>query len=100
MKTYSLDLREKILRACDQRFGPQRAMATMFGVSQSADYQALIAPLDVQRFTCIVASGVNLAMTRLYGRAPMGTRVIDSVPHHDGPNLTIVGAFCTVLKPS
>ena len=35
MKAYSVDLRAKILRACDQRFGCQRAIATLFGVSQS-----------------------------------------------------------------
>jgi transposase len=35
MKAYSLDLREKILRAYDQRLGSQRALATLFGVSQS-----------------------------------------------------------------
>ena len=35
MKAYSLALRQKILRACDQRRGSQRAIATLFGVSQS-----------------------------------------------------------------
>jgi transposase len=35
MKAYSLDLRQKILRAYDQRLGSQRALATLFGVSQS-----------------------------------------------------------------
>jgi transposase len=35
MKTYSLDLRQKILRACDQWLGSQRALATLFGVRQS-----------------------------------------------------------------
>jgi transposase len=35
MKAYSLDLRQKILRACDQRLGSQRAIATLSGVSQS-----------------------------------------------------------------
>lgn len=35
MKAYSLDLRDKILRACDQRFASQRAIATLFGVSLS-----------------------------------------------------------------
>jgi transposase len=53
----------------------------------------LIAPLDVQRFKFIDESGVNMAMTRLYGRAPRGTRVIDSVPYNDGPHLTMVGAL-------
>jgi transposase len=35
MKAYSLDLREKILRACDQHLGSQGAIAALFGVSQS-----------------------------------------------------------------
>jgi transposase len=35
MKPYSLDLRQKILRAYDQRFGSQRALAALFGVSQA-----------------------------------------------------------------
>jgi transposase len=35
MKVYSLDLRQKILRAYDQRLGSQRALAALFGVSQS-----------------------------------------------------------------
>jgi len=35
MKAYSFDLREKILRACDQRLGSQRAIAILFGVSPS-----------------------------------------------------------------
>lgn len=35
MKAYSLDLRQKILRAYDQQLGSQRTIATLFGVSQS-----------------------------------------------------------------
>jgi hypothetical protein len=35
MKHYSVDLRQKILRACDQRLGSQRAIATLVGVSLS-----------------------------------------------------------------
>jgi transposase len=35
MKAYSLDLRQKILRAYDQQLGSQRAIAALFGVSQS-----------------------------------------------------------------
>jgi transposase len=38
-------------------------------------------------------SGVNLAMTRLYGRAPRGVRVVGSVPQNYGPNVTILGAL-------
>ena len=35
MKAYSLDLRQKILRASDQGLGSQRAVAAFFGVSLS-----------------------------------------------------------------
>jgi transposase len=35
MKAYSLDLRQKLLRACDQPFGSQRPIASLCGVSQS-----------------------------------------------------------------
>jgi transposase len=35
MKAYSFDLRETILRACEQRLGSQRAIAPLFGVSLS-----------------------------------------------------------------
>lgn len=38
---------------------------------------------------------MNLAMTRLYGRAPRGERVLDAVPRHDGPHVTILGALGT-----
>jgi transposase len=38
-------------------------------------------------------SGVNLAMTRVYGRAPSGARVIGSRPQHDGQNVTLLGAL-------
>jgi hypothetical protein len=36
---------------------------------------------------------VNLAMTRLYGRAPAGERVVGSVPQNYGPNVTVLGAL-------
>src|SRR5918992_3001257 len=35
MNAYSLDLRQKILRACDQRLGSQQAIAALYGVSPS-----------------------------------------------------------------
>jgi hypothetical protein len=35
MGTYSMDLRPKILRACERRLGSQRALADLFGVSLS-----------------------------------------------------------------
>jgi transposase len=38
-------------------------------------------------------SSVNLAMTRRFGRAPAGERVVGSVPQNYGPNVTMLGAL-------
>jgi transposase len=38
-------------------------------------------------------SGGNLAMTRSYGRAPTGERVMGSVPQNYGQNVTLLGAL-------
>jgi transposase len=35
MASYSIDLRQKILQACERRLGSQQAIATIFGVSLS-----------------------------------------------------------------
>jgi transposase len=56
-------------------------------------YQAEIAPLAPHRFKFLDASGVNLALTRLYGRAPRGERVMGAVPQNDGAKVTILAAL-------
>jgi transposase len=38
-------------------------------------------------------SGVNLALTRLYGRASAGERALGSVPQNYGSNVTLLGAL-------
>jgi transposase len=53
----------------------------------------LSAALDRRRVTCIDASGINIAMTRRYGRAPRGERALGSAPQHDGQHVTIRGAL-------
>jgi hypothetical protein len=42
---------------------------------------------------CVDESGVNLAMTRRYGRAPAGARVVSSVPQNYGPHVTMRGTL-------
>ena len=49
-----------------------------------ASSQEEVAALAPQRFTCLEASGVHLAMPRLDGRAPRGARVIGAVPQNEG----------------
>jgi DDE superfamily endonuclease len=51
------------------------------------------ATLDSRRLKCVDEAGVNLAMTRLYGRAPKGARVLGTVPQNDGDNITLLGAL-------
>lgn len=49
--------------------------------------------LDGTRLKFVDESGVNLAFTRLYGRAPRGERAVGSVPMNYGSNVTILGAL-------
>jgi len=56
-------------------------------------YRDLSATLDLHRLKFIDESGINLAMTRLYGRAPRGERVLGNTPQNYGPNVTLLGAL-------
>jgi transposase len=49
--------------------------------------------LDLEHFKFVDESGVNLALTRLFGRAPRGQRVVDAVPKNYGENVTLLGAL-------
>jgi transposase len=62
-------------------------------------YRDLSATLDLRRVKFIDESGITLAMTRLYGRAPRGERALGSAPQNYGQNVTILGALsCTGLE--
>lgn len=47
---------------------------------------------DVHRLKFVDESGTTLAMTRRYGRATPGQRVVDSVPVNYGENYTLLAA--------
>jgi len=49
--------------------------------------------LDPHRLTFVDESGINLALTRLYARAPRGVRAVGSVPQNYGQNLTVLAAL-------
>lgn len=62
-------------------------------------YQELVAGLNFRRCKFIDESGVNISMTRLYGRAPKGERVLGSAPQNYGENVTMLGALsCAGLE--
>lgn len=42
---------------------------------------------------CIDETGMNLALTRLYGRAAPGVRVVDTVPQNYGENISLLAAL-------
>jgi transposase len=50
-------------------------------------------PMAVERYKFIDESSINLAMTRLWGRAPRGERVVDTIPQNYGSNVTMIGAL-------
>jgi transposase len=58
-----------------------------------AHYRALSGTLDLRRVKFIDESGINLAMTRLYGRAPRGERAVGSTPQNYGQHVTRLGAL-------
>ena len=53
----------------------------------------MISSIDPKSLKFIDESGTNLAMTRLYGRAPRGERALGSAPYNHGPNVTLVGSM-------
>lgn len=52
-----------------------------------------VASLDAGRFKFIDESGSNLALTRLFGRAPKGQRITESVPRNYGQQTSIISAL-------
>jgi hypothetical protein len=60
--------------------------------ARAADQQRT-ATLDLRRVQCVDEAGGNVAMTRLYGRAPRGERRVGTIPLHDGAKITLLGAL-------
>jgi transposase len=56
-------------------------------------YWQRITALDVRRMKVVDESGVNVALTPLYGRAPKGERGIGTVPQNYGQNVTMLGTL-------
>ena len=47
----------------------------------------------LKHLKCIDESGVHLGLTRLFGRAAPGQRVVDATPGHSGEHYTLVSAL-------
>jgi hypothetical protein len=58
-----------------------------------ATHQQRTASLDLRRVKFVDDAGVNLAITRLYGRAIRGERSVGAISLNDGANITLMGAL-------
>lgn len=56
-------------------------------------FRRKVADWDVPRFIFVDEMGSNLSLTRLYGRAEPGVRVVDAVPSKRGENCSTIGAL-------
>ena len=60
---------------------------------QRAKFKKEVATLDVERFKFLDESGVNLSLTRLYGRAAPDQRVVESTPLPSGARTTTLAVI-------
>jgi len=57
------------------------------------EFQQDSANMPVEKLVFIDEAGINIGMVRLYGRAPIGTRVEGDKPWNTGSNMSLVGAL-------
>ena len=57
------------------------------------EYRDWVLGIDPHNLVFVDESGLNLGMTRLYGRAPRGERLYDSCPRDRGKNISLIGAL-------
>ena len=58
-----------------------------------SQFQKEVAELDVEHFKFLDESSINIDLTRLYGRAAPGERLVDSVPQPSGPQTTTLAVI-------
>jgi transposase len=56
-------------------------------------FRKKVAELAVEHFKFLDESSINIDLTRLYGRAAPGERVVDSVPQPSGPQTTTLAVI-------
>ncbi len=77
-----------------QRLGWTRKKKTL-GASERKEEERLewrkkVKDLDITKCRVIDETGSNIALTRLYGRAPKGKRARGSIPRNRGKNMTLI----------
>jgi hypothetical protein len=57
------------------------------------EFRRWLDTIDVKNLVFIEETGLNLAMTRLYGRCEGRGRVYDDRPGNKGKNITLIGSI-------
>lgn len=57
------------------------------------EFRRWLDTIDVKNLVFIDETGLNLALTRLYGRGEGGRRVYAECPRNKGKNITLIGAM-------
>ncbi len=57
------------------------------------DYRDWVLGIDPHNLIFVDESGLNLGMTRTYGRVKRGERLYDSAPRNRGQNISLIGAL-------
>jgi transposase len=73
--------KKKVLKACERR-EEEREL-----------WREQTKGLDARKMLFLDESGSNIALTRLYARAPRGKRAEDSLPRNRGKNMTVISAL-------
>jgi transposase len=81
----ALTLKKKVRRAAEQERPDVR--------HKRATFRGRVARLDPDRLVFLDETGLNTAMARLYGRAPRGQRLVESVPEGTWETTTLVSAI-------
>lgn len=58
-----------------------------------SEYEAEVVQIVLERLKFLDEAGSNLAMTRVYGRAKAGERVLETVPQNYGENVSMLAAI-------
>ena len=57
------------------------------------EFRRWLDTIDVKNLVFIDETGINLALTRFYGRSEAGARVYAERPSNKGENITLIGAM-------
>jgi transposase len=80
-RSFEVDTKKKTLAASERKEEERR------------EWEEKAKHLDARKLVFLDESGSNIALTRLYGRAPKGKRARGSIPRNRGKNVTVISCL-------